>query len=509
LFREKVFDRDKHEEVSPIRASGVLLHLSSVPSPYGIGTMGQSAKEFIDFLKNAGQRYWQILPVGQTSYGDSPYQSFSSFAGNPYFIDLDMLAAKGLLERGEYERLDWGSKADKVDYGKLYELRYPLLRLAVKRFRSQESKSFEEFCDENREWLDDYALFMTIKGMNGGASWLQWNEAERKRNPLRMEEIRTTQEAEILFWKVVQFFFYEQWEELRDYANRNDVSIIGDLPIYVALDSADIWANPQYFQLDENLMPVQVAGCPPDGFAEGGQLWGNPLFDWEALEADGFSWCIKRIGHSCRIYNVLRLDHFRGFESYYAIPYGDSDARGGHWEKGPGDKLFRALEARLGKQNIIAEDLGFLTEPVREMLKSSGFPGMKVFELGFDSRDGNGSEYLPHNFIQNCVAYTGTHDNDTIQGWFCTAPAGDVAYACDYFGIKDREDGHWDMMKGLWSTVADLTIVQAQDLLGLGSESRMNQPSTFGGNWCWRALQGAFTTELADKLRSNMKLYAR
>ncbi len=485
------------------------MHLSSLPSPYGIGTMGQSAREFVDFLKEAGQKYWQLLPVGQTSYGDSPYQSFSSFAGNPYFIDLDMLAERGLLLRSEYENLDWGQDAGKVDYGKLYTLRYPLLRLAVKRFLSEEQNRFTEFCEEQREWLEDYALFMTIKGMNGGASWLEWSDPERKRNPLRMEEIRSTKEEEILFWKAVQFFFYEQWMALREYANANGIFVIGDLPIYVALDSADIWANPRYFQLDEDLKPKQVAGCPPDGFAPGGQLWGNPLFDWETLEKEGFSWCIKRIGHSCKIYNVLRLDHFRGFESYYSIPYGDPDARRGHWEKGPGNKLFLALENRLDKLNIIAEDLGFLTESVREMLKESGFPGMKVFELGFDSRDGNGSEYLPHNFIQNCVAYTGTHDNDTIQGWLATAPQEDAEYACEYFGIKDRSNAHWDMMKALWSTVADLTVVQAQDLLGLGSESRMNQPSTFGANWCWRALPEVFTEELADMLRRNMKLYAR
>lgn len=495
--------------MSPIRASGILLHLSSVPSPYGIGTMGQSAREFIDFLKAAGQKYWQILPVGQTSYGDSPYQSFSSFAGNPYFIDLDLLAEEGLLNRAEYENLDWESEADKVDYGRLYELRYPLLRLAAKRFLSGDRTCFEEFCEEQRDWLEDYALFMTIKGMNGGASWLEWREEERKRNLLRMEEIRTTHEDELLFWKVIQFFFYKQWNELREYANRNGICIIGDLPIYVALDSADIWANPQYFQLDEKLMPTQVAGCPPDGFAEGGQLWGNPLFDWTVLEKEAFSWCIKRIGHSCRTYHVLRLDHFRGFESYYAIPYGDPDARGGHWEKGPGGKLFLALKEQLGTQNIIAEDLGFLTEPVREMLKDSGFPGMKVFELGFDSRDGNGSEYLPHNFIQHCVAYAGTHDNDTIQGWFVTASKEDVEYACAYFGIKDRSEGHWDVMRALWSTVADLTIVQAQDLFGLGSESRMNQPSTFGKNWCWRAKPGMFTEALAEKLSDYMKLFAR
>lgn len=485
------------------------MHLSSLPTPYGIGTMGQSAIEFMDFLKKAGQKYWQILPVGQTSYGDSPYQSFSSFAGNPYFIDLDLLAEQGWLERSEYENVDWGCAPDKVDYGLLYEKRYPLYRLAAKRFLDSDRNGFAQFCEEHADWLDDYALFMTIKGKNGGVSWLEWSDAERKREASLMEQIKNEQQEEILFWKVLQFFFYGQWKALRSYAEENGISIIGDLPIYVALDSADVWANPQYFQLDENLVPTKVAGCPPDGFAEGGQLWGNPLFNWNALEQDGFSWCIKRIGHSCRTYHVLRLDHFRGFESYYAIPYGAPDAKNGQWEQGPGMKLFRALEETIGRQNIIAEDLGFLTESVRELLRDSGYPGMKVFELGFDSRDDNGSEYLPHNLIPHCVTYTGTHDNETIQGWFATAPEEDVEYACNYFGITDRADGHWTMLKVLWSTVSDLTVVQAQDLFGLGSESRMNRPSTLGGNWCWRALPGMFTDELADKLYYYMKIYGR
>lgn len=485
------------------------MHLSSLPTPYGIGTMGKSAREFIDFLKRAGQKYWQILPVGQTSYEDSPYQSFSSFAGNPYFIDFDLLAAQGLLERPEYETTDWGAAPDTVDYGLLYEKRYPLLRLAVQRFLNGSRDGFEQFCEKQTDWLEDYALFMAIKGKNGGVSWLEWSDAERKRDASVMEQVKNEQQEEILFWKVLQFFFYEQWEALRGYAEENGISIIGDLPIYVALDSADVWANPQYFQLDENLVPTKVAGCPPDGFAEGGQLWGNPIFDWEALERDNFSWCIKRIGHSCRTYHVLRLDHFRGFESYYAIPYGAPDARNGQWEQGPGMKLFRALEEAIGRQNIIAEDLGFLTEPVRQLLRDSGFPGMKVFELGFDSRDDNGSDYLPHNLIPHSVTYTGTHDNDTIQGWFSTAPAEDVEYACNYFGITNKEDGHWTMMKAMWSTVSELTIVQAQDLFGLGSESRMNRPSTLGGNWCFRALPGMFTNELAEKLHYNMKIYGR
>ena len=485
------------------------MHLSSLPSPYGIGTMGQCAREFIDFLKKSGQKYWQILPVGQTSYGDSPYQSFSSFAGNPYFIDFNMLADKGLLECSEFEDKNWGNNPQMVDYSLLYETCYPLLRLAVNRFLSGEKKGFAEFCENNADWLEDYALFMAIKRKNDGISWLEWSEGERKREADVLEQIRCEEQDEILFWKVVQFFFYEQWESLRKYAEENGISIIGDLPIYVALDSADVWANPQYFQLDENLVPTKVAGCPPDGFAEGGQLWGNPLFNWDALEKDNFSWCIKRIGHACKTYHTLRLDHFRGFESYYAIPYGAPDAKNGQWEKGPGMKLFRALEESIGKQNIIAEDLGFLTEEVRNLLRDSGFPGMKVFELAFDSRDDNSTEYLPHNLVRHCVAYAGTHDNDTIQGWLATAPKEDVTYACDYFGITDLKEGHWTMLKALWATVSELTIVQAQDLFGLGSESRMNRPSVLGGNWCWRALKEMFSDELAEKLYYNMKIYGR
>ena len=485
------------------------MHLSSLPAPYGIGTMGQCAREFVDFLKKAGQRYWQILPVCPTSYGDSPYQSFSTFAGNPYFIDLDMLKDEGLLEPSEYQNIDWESVPHKVNYGALYEKRYPLLKIAYKRFVSKEDKAFDDFCQEQKLWLDDYSIFMTIKGLNDGVSWIEWPEAMKRRDKEAIDAVVEANMEEIGFWKFLQYYFFKQWKELRAYANENGVSIIGDLPIYVALDSADVWANPQMFQLDENLEPTFVAGCPPDGFSATGQLWGNPLFRWDKMEEDNFSWWIKRITYACSTYNMLRLDHFRGFESYYAIPYGDEDASGGHWEQGPGIKLFEALEASAGRQNIIAEDLGFLTEPVKELLAKSGFPGMKVFELAFDSRDDNSVEYLPHNFKNNYVAYVGTHDNDTIQGWFTTASPEDVRYAQDYLSMPSLMQGHWHMMKALWSTVADLTIVQAQDLFGLGSESRMNIPSTLGRNWCWRAIEGSFDDALAMRLKHFMELYNR
>lgn len=485
------------------------MHLSSLPAPYGIGTMGRCAKEFVDFLVKAGQSYWQILPVCPTSYGDSPYQSFSTFAGNPYFIDLDLLKDEGLLELSEYENIDWESVPNKVNYGVLYEKRYPLLKIAYKRFIEKEDKDYESFCDEQSFWLNDYSIFMTIKGLNDGVSWIQWPEEFKKREAKAIEAVCADNMEEIGFWKFLQYFFFKQWKELRAYANENGVSIIGDLPIYVALDSADVWANPQMFQLDENLEPTFVAGCPPDGFSATGQLWGNPLFRWDKMEEDNYAWWIKRITYACNIYNMLRLDHFRGFESYYAIPYGDKDAFGGHWEQGPGIKLFEALEKSSGRLDIIAEDLGFLTEPVKELLAKSGFPGMKVFELGFDSRDPNGIEYVPHSFKNNYVAYVGTHDNDTIQGWFTTASPEDVRYAQEYLSMPSLMQGHWHMMKALWATVADLTIVQAQDLFGLGSESRMNIPSTLGNNWCWRALEGSFDDTLAMRLKHFMELYDR
>ncbi len=485
------------------------MHLSSLPTPYGIGTMGQSAKDFVDFLKKAGQSYWQILPVCPTSYGDSPYQSFSTFAGNPYFIDLDELRKEGLLELSEYFDVDWECKPGLVNYGALYEKRYPVLKKAFKRFLQKKSDEFEQFCNEQSSWLHDYAMFMAVKDANNGVSWLEWDEDIKRRNPDTLQKLEKQYSDEIMFWKAAQYFFFKQWKELRRYANDNGVSIIGDLPIYVALDSADVWSHPELFQLDEKLVPTAVAGCPPDGFSATGQLWGNPLFRWDVMKEDNYEWWVKRIGYACNIYNVLRLDHFRGFESYFSIPYGAEDAKGGHWEKGPGIDLFNTLKEKLGEKQIIAEDLGFLTEPVKEMLAESGFPGMKVFELAFDSRDESSTEYLPHNFTRHCVAYVGTHDNDTIQGWFTSASSEDVEYAKEYLGITDLTVGHWDMMKALWATVADVAIVQAQDLFGLGSEARMNTPSTLGTNWLWRALPGSFDEELAHKLNKYMKMYKR
>lgn len=486
------------------------MHITSLPSPWGIGTMGAEARSFADFLARAGQTFWQLLPICPTSFGDSPYQSFSTYAGNPYLIDLDDLAADGLLSPEEYRDLDWGSHPDRVDFGLLYRQRYPVLRLACKRFLRQPEAAYETFCRENAFWLEDYAFFMALKEAHGGAPWQEWEPPQRNRDPETLERVRRGLGADIDFWKAVQYLFFRQWTALKDYANAQGVFIIGDLPIYVSGDSVDVWAHPEQFQLDENRLPTEVAGCPPDGFSADGQLWGNPLFDWEAMEGDGYAWWVARIKHLCAIYDILRIDHFRGFDSYYAIPYGAKDARQGQWRQGPGMRLFRAVERALGRRPIIAEDLGFLTDSVRTLLRESGYPGMKVLEFAFDSRDeGSGSDYLPHNFDRHSVAYTGTHDNDTILGWMASAPPEDVAYAKEYLRLRADEGWNWGMMRALWGSVSDLTVVQMQDVLGLDNRARMNVPSTVGTNWQWRALPGSYTPQLADRLLREMTLYGR
>jgi 4-alpha-glucanotransferase len=500
-----------------MRKSGVLMHVTSLPSPYGIGTLGAEARHFIDFLAEAGQTYWQILPVCSTSYGDSPYQSFSTFAGNPYFIDLDLLEQQGYLKKEEYQAVDWQAEPQQVNFGAMYQLRYPILHKAAERFLidialaegEEKALKYQKFCQDRADWLDNYALFMALKDYHEGKSWLTWDPAYRCRNQKVMDVFALEHADDIEFWKVVQYFFTCQWEDLRSYAEKKHISIIGDLPIYVALDSADVWANPDMFQLDENLDPISVAGCPPDAFTADGQLWGNPLYRWDVHEKTGFQWWIRRIRYQCSIYHVLRIDHFRGFDSYYAIPYGEKTAKNGVWEQGPGMKLFDAIKEELGEQNIIAEDLGFLTDSVRQLLADSGYPGMRVMEFAFDNRDNFNNEHLPYNYVNNCVAYIGTHDNDTALGWITSGGAGDTEFAKNFLHITDVNETPWRMIDVLWSSVADTVIVQAQDLLGVGSEGRMNTPSTLGGNWCWRALPGAFTPEIAARLRQVTHLYGR
>ncbi len=490
-----------------MRKAGILMPISSLPSPYGIGTLGAAAREFVDFLVRGGQSCWQILPVGPTSYGDSPYQSFSSFAGNPYFIDLDTLAEWGFLEPEEYQSLDWGSDPERVDYEALYRNRFAVLRLACSRLKRGDLFQLRGVLWK-ADWLEDYALFMALKDRYDGAPWLEWPEELRLRRPAALERARKELSGEIDFWTRVQLLFFCQWWSLKEYANEKGVSIIGDLPIYVSIDSADVWANPEQFQLDAGGRPTEVAGCPPDGFAADGQLWGNPLFDWEAMKADGYRWWIRRIAAQFQLYDTLRIDHFRGFDEYYAIPAGDATARNGHWRPGPGIGFFRAVEAALGPRDIIAEDLGFLTPSVRKLLEETGYPGMKVLEFAFDSRD-TGGGYLPHCYTPHCVAYTGTHDNDTILGWMASAPAEDVELAKAYLRLNEQEGYHWGMMRSAWASAADLAVMQLQDLLGLGSEGRINTPSTLGGNWRWRALPGDCSPELADRLHREMEIYQR
>lgn len=490
-----------------MRSSGVLMHISSLPSPYGIGTMGKEARKFADFLEKSGQKYWQILPICPTSYGDSPYQSFSSFAGNPYFIDLEYLCKDKLLKKKECEAFPWGSNPHYVDYGVMYESRYRLLKKAYVRFVKEEPEDFSDFCAGEAEWLEDYALFMALKDANGGRAWFEWEKDLKTRKPEALEHARNTYAEDIRFYKMLQYLFFKQWWSLKAYVNEKGIEIIGDVPIYVAGDSADVWANPAEFYLDQNLDPIDVAGCPPDAFSADGQLWGNPLFRWDVMKDNGYAWWIKRVAAMSKLYDIVRIDHFRGFDSYYAIPAEDKTAKNGEWRKGPGMDLFHILEKKLGKLNIIVEDLGFLTPSVLKLVKDSGFPGMKVIQFAFDSRED--SDYLPHNYEKHCVVYTGTHDNDTILGWMKTAPKGSVKFAKEYLNLTKEEGYNWGMMRGAWSSVSDLAVVPMQDLIGLGTEARMNVPSTLGGNWEWRAAAGEITGKLAKKLYKCMEMYGR
>ena len=490
-----------------MRTSGVLMPISSIPSPYGIGTMGKQARKFVDFLVKGGQKYWQILPICPTSYGDSPYQSFSSFAGNPYFIDLEYLCKDKLLTKKECESFQWGSNPKYVDYGIMYESRYALLRKVYARFTKKEPQDFEKFCENEKQWLDDYALFMALKDANGGQAWSNWDKSLRLREKKAMEEATEKYSEEIRFYKMLQYLFYQQWNALKTYANEAGIEIIGDVPIYVAGDSADVWANPDQFYLDENLEPIEVAGCPPDAFSDDGQLWGNPLFRWDVMKKDGYTWWTRRIKAMSELYDIIRIDHFRGFDSFYAIPAKDDTAKNGQWKQGPGMDLFCELEKKLGKLPIIVEDLGFLTPSVHKLLKDSGFPGMKVIQFAFDSREE--SDYLPHTYTDHCVVYTGTHDNDTVMGWMKTAPKASVKYAKEYLNLTKEEGYNWGMMRAAWSSVADMAIVPMQDILGLGSEARINTPSTLGNNWKWRATPEQIDAKVAKKLYHYMQMYGR
>ena len=490
-----------------MRESGVLLPVASLPSDYGIGCFSKEAYEFVDQLKAGGQKNWQILPLGPTGYGDSPYQSFSTFAGNLYFIDLETVIKEGVLTRDECDACDCGDNAEFIDYEKIYFSRFKILRKAFERFVPDEE--FETFAEENKAWLEDYALYMAIKNSLGGISWSQWPAELKRRVPEAMEEKKKELEEEIQFIRFQQYEFTKQWTRLKKYANDQGIRIIGDIPIYVAFDSADAWANPQLFQFDEECTPIAVAGCPPDAFAATGQLWGNPLYDWEYHEKTGFAWWIQRLEYCYKLYDVVRVDHFRGFDEYYAIPYGDKTAENGKWRKGPGLELFKAVKKAMGEMSIIAEDLGYLTDSVRQLVKDTGYPGMKVLQFAFDSREE--SDYLPHNYEHNCVVYTGTHDNNTILGWLDEMAPEDRLLAERYLDNRytRKEDMPWDFIRLAMASVADLAITPIQEFLCLGGEARINRPSTLGTNWKWRLLKGQITHEVTGKMYDMTKLYGR
>ena len=483
-----------------MRKAGILLSITSLPSDYGIGCFSKEAYEFIDFLKSAGQTYWQVLPLGPTGFGDSPYQSFSTFAGNPYFISLEDLIDEGVLSKSECDAADLGDDLHKTDYKKQYENRFRLLRSAFENSDLDRDFEFKKFKGDNKFWLSDYAEFMARKTSDSGRMWTEWTNDN------------TPPEREIQFWEYLQYKFYSQWEKLKVYANRNGIKIIGDIPIYVAYDSADVWKSPHLFSLDEKLRPVAVAGCPPDGFSMTGQLWGNPLYDWNQQKKDGYKWWIERLKHCFNMYDVLRIDHFRGFAEYYSIPYGSRTAQNGKWEKGPGAELFKEAEKVLGKHKIIAEDLGFITDSVRNMLDECGFMGMKVFEFAFDSRDENDSNvYLPHNYPQNCVAYTATHDNAPVTEWFLEITERERASVRRYLCDKHTPDNDivFPIISRLMQSNAEIVIVPMQDYLKKGNAARMNTPSTIGDNWTWRLTQGELSQKLCDDILSVTKPYGR
>lgn len=492
-----------------MRKSGVLLPITSLPSPYGIGCMGKTAYEFVDFLKSCGQSYWQILPPGHTGYGDSPYQCFSAFGGNPYMISPEELVKKGLITKDECEKARIGNRDGCTDYGRLYKNRYPLLRRACAQSNHKRDEDFLSFFYQNRYWLEDYSLFMSLKGYFGEKSFKEW-ECDIKRGKNK-EKYKLLLRDDIDFWIFVQYQFFCQWKKLKEYANSRGIEIIGDMPIYVSCDSSDMWANPHLFRLDNNLEPTLVAGCPPDGFSPKGQLWGNPTYNWAAHKREGYKWWIQRIQHSLQMFDMLRIDHFRGFESYYAIPAGNKDASVGTWEKGPGMELFDAVESTLGRCPVIAEDLGFITDRVRKLLRDTGFYGTRVLELAFDSEDKVIAEYLPKNFPPHSVAYTGTHDNEPIESWYISLSEKGKKNVHSHLGSLHTFDSIYkSLIAEVMMSPSDIAIIPMWDLLGLGSEARINTPGTTGGNWTWRLSEQAplchvsqFLIEITQKSKRN------
>jgi 4-alpha-glucanotransferase len=495
-----------------MRSSGILLHITSLPSPGGVGTMGRAAYDFVDFLAAAGQRYWQILPLGPTGYGDSPYQTFSAFAGNPYLIDPGTLLERGLVTAEELRAADCGGEPEYVDYGALFAARPGLLRRACERLSEQERRRVREFAEKNADWIGDYALFMAARDSFGGRPWYEWPEDirlchVRPEGRETMERYSAGLSGDIDYYVGVQYLFFEQWEALRAYARAKGVGFIGDMPIYVPLDSADVWAAPENFRLDGRLRPVEVAGVPPDGFTADGQLWGHPLYDWDAMEKDGYGWWMRRLGAAERMFDVTRIDHFRAFSSYWAVPGGDTTARRGVWRPGPGKGFIDALRRARPDMRFIAEDLGYLTPDVRELVEYSGFPGMKVLEFGFDPREPG--DYLPHTFTRNTVCYAGTHDNETVRQWLAGLDEECRGYAWAYMGLNDGEGPVRGVLRTGMASVSELFVAQMQDWLEKGGEARMNTPGKPSGNWRWRMLPGEASPELARRIRYSTELYGR
>ena len=495
-----------------MRKCGVLLPVTSLPSEYGIGCFSKSAYDFIDWLKDSGQSYWQILPLCPTGFGDSPYQSFSTFAGNPYMISLEGLICEGLLTKEECDSVDFGESNTYIDYKKQYENRFLLLKKAYAKSDITKNAEYNKFIGENNYWLRDYSLFMALKYKFCQKVWNQWPDGIRKRQQEELEKYRNELKDEIEFWNFVQFKFYKEWISLKEYANKNNIAIIGDIPIYVSYDSVDVWANPQLFELDESGTPTSVAGCPPDGFSKTGQLWGNPLYRWNIHKKTDYEWWIKRLAHSFKLYDVLRIDHFRGFDEYYSIKFGSKDATVGQWKKGPGAELFKKAKESLGEKNIIAEDLGFITDSVKKLLNDCGFPGMKILEFAFDSRDeGSSNNYLPHNYPKNCVAYTGTHDNQTIFSWFKTISDDERKSVREYLCDRYTPDSqiHMPLIASIMQSSASLCIVPMQDWLGLDDKARINIPSTTGENWQWRLNKHQLNDSIKKEMYNMARIYER
>ena len=475
------------------------MHITSLPSPYGIGSMGQAAFDFVDFLKKAKQTYWQILPINPPGYGDSPYQAFSTFAGNPYLIDLEQLVDCGWLRREELAGIKWGERDDQVDYSVMYTQRLQVLHMAWNRFRKEPPADIAVYIAQEQAWLDEYVLFMAVKAHFGDGPWTEWPLDIRLHQPEAMAHYRALLQDEIEFQCFMQYCFHVQWQRLRSYAHENGIRIIGDIPIYVPLDSADVWSHPENFQLTRTRRPRVVAGCPPDGFSANGQYWGNPIYDWDRMEQNGFSWWMDRLHAAGQNFDVVRIDHFRGIESYWSIPAVNRTARKGEWVKGPGMKLIRAIQKNCPDTEFIAEDLGFLTPEVQQMVQESGFPGMKVLEFAFDPREP--SNYLPHKYEENCICYTGTHDNETLVQWCEGLDANSDAYARDYLHIGPEDDLAGAIIEAGMQSKAQLFIMQMQDYLRLGKEARMNEPGKLlPSNWRWRMLPGAANDALAEKI---------